>query len=176
MQVGTASYHRNPTRRRPTEGEVARDLPGSQSVAREQRVVQKLGSPAASRGTNCGGQTGQEVQRQEDLPTGKQEQGIRPVHSSSGSGKRCPNPEQGAGRTTQPAKETSAVRTTDSSWRTSLRAITNKAAQDPKHRFGGLYRLLNQESLRECFCALRKDAAPGVDGMTCKEYERKLER
>src|SRR6266568_4801277 len=121
-------------------GEVSRDLPGSQSVAREQRAVQKLGSPAASRGTNCGGQTGQEVQRQEDLPTGKQEQGIRPVHSSSGSGKRCPNPEQGVGRTTQPAKETSAVRTTDSSWRTSLRAITNKAAQDPKHRFGGLYR------------------------------------
>jgi len=156
-------------------GEVSRDLPGSQSVAREQRAVQKLGSPAASRGTNCGSQTGQEVQRLEDLPTGKQEQGIRPVHSSSGSGKRCPNPEQGTGRTTQPAKETSAVRTTESSWRTSLRAITNKAAQDPKHRFGGLYRLLNQDSLRECFYALRKDAAPGVDGMTFKEYEKNLE-
>jgi len=156
-------------------GEVSRDLPGSQSVAREQRAVQKLGSPAASRGTNCGSQTGQEVQRLEDLPTGKQEQGIRPVHSSSGSGKRCPNPEQGTGRTTQPAKETSAVRTTESSWRTSLRAITNKAAQDPKHRFGGLYRLLNQDSLRECFNALRKAAAPGVDGITFEEYEKNLE-
>jgi hypothetical protein len=75
----------------------------------------------------------------------------------------------------QPAKETSAVRTTDSNWRTFLRAITNKAAQDPKHRFGGLYRLLNQDSLRKCFYALRKDAAPGVDGMTFKEYEKNLE-
>jgi len=135
---GDAVVSAQPNTEETATGEVSRDLPGSQSVAREQRVVQKLGSPAASRGTNCGGQTGQEVQRQEDLPTGKQEQGIRPVHSSSGSGKRCPNPEQGAGRTTQPAKETSAVRTTESSWRTSLRAITNKAGQDPKHRFGGL--------------------------------------
>jgi hypothetical protein len=53
--------------------------------------------------------------------------------------------------------------------------MTNKAAQDPKHRFGGLYRLLNHDSLRECFYALRKDAAPGVDGMTFKEYEKNLE-
>src|SRR5438034_4662142 len=41
-------------------GEVSRDLPGSQSVAREQRAVQKLGSPAASRGTNCGSQRSEE--------------------------------------------------------------------------------------------------------------------
>jgi len=88
---------------------------------------------------------------------------------------RCPNPEQGTGTTTQPAKETSAVRTTESSWRTSLRAITNKAAQDPKHRFGGLYRLLNQDNLRECFYALRQDAAPGVDGVTFEAYAKNLE-
>src|SRR5438876_5659262 len=155
-------------------GEVSGDLPGSKSVAREKRAVRKLGSPAASRSTNCGGQSGQEAQRQEDLPKGA-EQGIRPAHSSPGSGTRCPNPDQGVGTTTQPAKETSAVRTTESSWRTSLRAITNKAAQDPKHRFGGLYRLLNQDSLRECFNALRKAAAPGVDGITFEEYEKNLE-
>ncbi|HTF24429.1 MAG TPA: group II intron reverse transcriptase/maturase [Candidatus Limnocylindria bacterium] len=75
----------------------------------------------------------------------------------------------------QLAKETSAVRTTESSWQTSLRAITNKAAQDPKHRFGGLYRLLNQDSLRESFYALRKDAAPGVDGVTFEAYEKNLD-
>jgi len=156
-------------------GEVSGDLPGTKSVAREQRAVWKLGSPAASRGTNCGGQSGQEVQRQEDLPRGQQEQGIRPTHSSPGSGRRCPNLDQGVGTTTQPVKETSAVRATGSSWRTSLRAITNKAAQNPKHRFGDLYRLLNQESLRQCFNALRKEAAPGVDGVTFEEYQRNLE-
>src|SRR5437870_738377 len=155
-------------------GEVSGDLPGSKSVAREERAVRKLGSPAASRRTNCGGQSGQEVQRQEDLPRGI-EQGIRPAHSSPGSGTSCPNLDQGAGTTMQLAKESSAVRTTESSWRTSLRAITNKAAQDPKHRFGGLYRLLNQDSLRESFYALRRDAAPGVDGETFEAYEKNLE-
>ena len=154
-------------------GEFVGDLPGSQSVAREARAARKLGRPAVAPDANCGSQAGRSVQRQEE--PARSVQGIRPARSSLGSGKRCPNPEQGAGRTTQPAKETSAVRTTESSWRTSLRAITNKAAQDPKHRFGGLYRLLNQDSLRECFYALRKDAAPGVDGMTFKEYEKNLE-
>ncbi len=153
-------------------GEFVGDLPGSQSVAREARAAWKLGRPAVAPDANCGSQAGRSVQRQEE--PARSVQGIRPARSSLGSGKRCPNPEQGAGRTTQPAKETSAVRTTESSWRTSLQAITYKAAQEPKHRFGGLYRLLNQESLRECFCALRKDAAPGVDGMTFKEYERPI--
>ena len=154
-------------------GEFIGDLPGSQSVAREARAARKLGRPAVAPDANCGSQAGRSVQRQEE--PARSVQGIRPARSSLGSGPRGPNPEQGAGRTTQPAKETSAVRTTESSWRTSLWAITNKAVQDPKHRFGGLYRLLNQDSLRECFYALRKDAAPGVDGMTFKEYEKNLE-
>ena len=171
---GDAVVSSEPNTEGAAKGEASGDLPGSKSVAREERAVRKLGSPAASRSTNCGGQSGQEAQRQEDLPRGV-EQGIRPVHSSPGSGTRCPNPEQGAGTTTQLAKETSAVRTTESSWRTSLRAITNKAAQEPRHRFGGLYRLLNQDSLRECFYALRKAAAPGVDGVTFEAYERNLE-
>jgi RNA-directed DNA polymerase len=157
------------------KGKVSEDLPGSKSVAREDRAVQKLGRPAAFPGTNCGSQREQEDQRQEGLPTGQQEQGIRLAHSSPGSGTRCPNLDQGASTPTQPAKETSAVRTTETSWRSSLRAISNKAAQEPKHRFGGLYRLLNQESLRECFYALRKEAAPGVDGVSFQDYEKNLE-
>ncbi len=111
-------------------GEVSGDLPGSQSVAREQRAVRKLGSPAAPRRTNCGGQSGQEVQRQEDLPKGI-EQGIGPVHSSPGPGTRCPSPDQGAGTTTQPAKETSAVSTTESGWRTFLQASQRVVVKSP---------------------------------------------
>jgi RNA-directed DNA polymerase len=77
--------------------------------------------------------------------------------------------------TSQPAKETGAVRTTDNHWPTSLRAIAKKAQQQKRHRFGGLYRLLNEQSLRTCFYPLRKAAAPGVDGVTFKLYERDLE-
>lgn len=75
----------------------------------------------------------------------------------------------------QPAQETGAVRTTDSSWQTSLWAIARKAEQKPDHRFGGLYRLLNEASLRQCFFRLRRDAACGVDGVTFEAYAQDLE-
>jgi len=97
------------------------------------------------------------------------------VHSNPPQGPRGSEAGEGANTATQPAKETSAVRTTGTSWRTSLRAITTKAAQDHRHRFGGLYRLLNEENLSQCFYDLRKDAAPGVDGVTFQEYAKNLE-
>ena len=58
---------------------------------------------------------------------------------------------------------------------TSLRGIANRARRDKKARFGGLYRLLNQENLRGCFYQLRRSAAPGVDQVTFEEYERELD-
>lgn len=57
---------------------------------------------------------------------------------------------------------------------TSLRGIANRARRDKKARFGGLYRLLNEDNLRGCFYQLRKAAAPGVDQVTFEEYEREL--
>ena len=53
--------------------------------------------------------------------------------------------------------------------------IAEKASKDKHHRFGDLYRRLNQDVLRVCFLRLRKDAASGVDGVTFEEYERDLE-
>jgi group II intron reverse transcriptase/maturase len=136
-------------------------------VAREERADGNLGRPEVTRRANCGSQSGRNVQRQEERS--ESNQGIRSVHSSQ------PNAGEGTDTITQPVQETSAVRTTDQSWSTSLRAIANKAVQDKAHRFGGLYRLLNQANLRECFYQLRKDAAPGVDGVTFEEYEKNLD-
>lgn len=154
-------------------GEVSKGLPGSQSVARAEDEARNLRSPANPRRTNCGSQAGRSDQRQEERTDGKS--GFRSVHSSAGARPRGPDPHEGTDTSTQPAKETSAVRTTDLRWRTSLRAIATKAAQDPHHRFGGLYRLLTVDSLRDCFYQLRKDAASGVDGVTFEEYEKNLE-
>jgi group II intron reverse transcriptase/maturase len=136
-------------------------------MAREERVEGNLGGPETSRRANCGSQSGKSLQRQEE--GSEAILGVRSVHSSQGQ------TGQGADTITQPAQETSAVRTTAQSWSTSLRAIANKAVQNKTHRFGGLYRLLNQANLRECFFQLRKDAAPGVDGVTFEEYEKNLE-
>ena len=100
-------------------GEVSRDLSGSQSVAREQRAVRKLGGPANSRSANCGsyrvdGRNDKKCRpkdgRDSDRPIVVRGQAIGP------------NPDQGADTPTPPAKETSAVRMTEIRWRTSLRA------------------------------------------------------
>ena len=82
---------------------------------------------------------------------------------------------QGVNRTAQPAQETGAVRTTEDHWQTSLWAIARKAQEQKRYRFGDLYRLLNESSLRQCFYQLRKEAAPGVDGVTFEDYEKNLE-
>jgi RNA-directed DNA polymerase len=149
------------------KGETVRDLPGSKRMACEERVEGNLGGPEKSRRANCGHETGRGIQRQEECLDAKP--GVRSAHNSQ------PEAGEGADTITQPAQETSAVRTTAQSWSTSLRAIANKAVQNKTHRFGGLYRLLNQANLRECFFQLRKDAAPGVDGVTFEEYERNLD-
>ena len=58
---------------------------------------------------------------------------------------------------------------------TSLRGIANRAQRDPKARFRDVYRLLDEANLRECFQALRRGAAPGVDRITFADYERDLD-
>lgn len=57
---------------------------------------------------------------------------------------------------------------------TSLRAIAQKAASQKKHRFRDLYRLLNEELLKDCWGAIRKDAAYGVDQVSAQQYEEHL--
>lgn len=57
---------------------------------------------------------------------------------------------------------------------TSLRGIANRAASHKDHRFRNLYGLVNEENLHWCWRRLRKDAAPGVDGVDYREYEKDL--
>lgn len=152
-------------------GEAETSLPGSKSVAREEGTVRNLGRPASPHRTNCEGQVGTEAQRQEALPGG---QGIGLAHSSPGQGSG-PDPGQGANATTQPAQDTRTARPAGYLWPTFLRAIADKAARDKHHRFGDLYRQLNQESLRQSFYLLREEAASGVDGVTFEDYEKNLE-
>jgi len=58
---------------------------------------------------------------------------------------------------------------------TFLQGIAKKAQEQPKHRFGSLYELLNETFLKECWRDIRKDAAYGVDRVSAQEYERNLE-
>jgi RNA-directed DNA polymerase len=58
---------------------------------------------------------------------------------------------------------------------TFLQGIAKKAQEQPKHRFGNLYELLNEGYLKGCWRDIRKDAASGVDGVSAQEYERNLD-
>src|SRR5205085_4719696 len=92
----------------------------------------------------------------------------QPLHDGADVG-------QGSDQSTQPAQATSAVRMTEQRWPTFLQGIADEARKDPNHRFGDLFRQLNQQSLRESFYLLRKDAACGVDGVTFEQYEENLD-
>ena len=58
---------------------------------------------------------------------------------------------------------------------TFLQGIAKRAQEQPKHRFGNLYELLNEAFLKECWRDIRKEAAYGVDEVSAEDYERNLE-
>jgi RNA-directed DNA polymerase len=146
-------------------------LPGSKRVASVEGSIRNEGGPESSCRTNCEGQAGKETQRPEASPGNP---GVGWVHSSQQQG-TSPDADQGTHTSTQSAQATSTVRTTERDWQTFLRAIAEKASHNKHHRFGDLYRRLNQDVLRRCFYRLRKDAASGVDQVSFQEYEKDLE-
>jgi RNA-directed DNA polymerase len=152
-------------------GKDGEGLPGSESVARAEGNTWNEGDPKSPCRTNCESQAGREAQRQGKPPDVS---GVGLVHSSQQQGV-SPEAGEGTNRSTQSAQATRTVRTTEEDWQTFLRAIAEKASTDKHHRFGDLYRWLNQDVLRLCFFRLRKDAASGVDGVTYQEYEKNLE-
>ncbi|MGD8402048.1 MAG: group II intron reverse transcriptase/maturase [Anaerolineales bacterium] len=58
---------------------------------------------------------------------------------------------------------------------TSLQAIAKKARERPGYRFRDLFRLLNEDMLRDSWRYIRKNAAYGVDRVSADEYGQNLE-
>jgi len=67
------------------------------------------------------------------------------------------------------------IRQADQHMQTSLRGIARRAKEEPKHRFGNLYSLLNESNLRWCFPQLNRKAASGVDRIDWETFEESLE-
>ena len=137
---------------RADNGKVQAGRSGSESVARAEGEARNRGGPAGPGRTNYEGQAGRKAQRQE-APSGQPGVGSAHITQSQGA-----SPEAGeeADRLTQSAQATSTVRTTESDWQTFLRAIAEKAYRHKHYRFGGLYRYLNQDVLRQCFRRSRR--------------------
>jgi RNA-directed DNA polymerase len=56
-----------------------------------------------------------------------------------------------------------------------LDRVRQRARQEKKEKFTALLHHINPDSLKLAFYALKRDASPGADGMTWKEYEQNLE-
>jgi RNA-directed DNA polymerase len=73
-------------------------------------------------------------------------------------------------------KQTPAAQT--QSWTTAssgLQRVRKRASKDKNARFTALLHHITKDLLRVSFYALKRQAAPGVDGVTWKHYEEKLE-
>lgn len=68
-------------------------------------------------------------------------------------------------------KETSTTHRSREWVETRLKLITQMAKGNPRCRFNTLAHLLNEDFLEQCFEALKKDKACGIDGMTIEEYK-----
>jgi RNA-directed DNA polymerase len=55
-----------------------------------------------------------------------------------------------------------------------LERVRTAARQRKKERFTPLFHHISVELLRTAFFALKRDAAPGIDGLTWQEYEADL--
>jgi len=58
---------------------------------------------------------------------------------------------------------------------TSLQGRAQKAKSQKQYRFRNLYGMLNADVLRDCWRAIKKNAAYGVDRVSAQEYEHNLE-
>ncbi len=58
---------------------------------------------------------------------------------------------------------------------TKLASITLRAGEDPECKFISLAHLLSKDFLKECFGELKRDKAPGIDGVTAREYDENFQ-
>jgi group II intron reverse transcriptase/maturase len=72
-------------------------------------------------------------------------------------------------------RDTSAILRGGVQMSTKLSSLTQRARENPKHRFTRLIDLLTEDFLKRCFWKLARDKATGVDGVTVKGYEVKLD-
>jgi len=166
-QLATVLTCRKPVHR-DRFGEILRDCRGPRAwhVVREASGTWEVLNLPPIEGLEVG-----RNQPQEEWPTGlrKSDHLIvlrdgRAVHMGKGMTVLCSS-----------QREHMQIRQADKHMQTSLRGIAKRAKEDPKHRFGNLYSLLNEKNLTECFPQLNRKAAPGVDAVDWTAFEADLQ-
>ena len=94
---------------------------------------------------------------------------------------KCGNPQAEGMEGRRPAKENAEQTTTSQtqSWNdalSGLRGVREAAKRDKRLRFTALLHHVSFTLLANSFYALKRGAAPGVDGLTWQEYETDLDK
>ena len=83
---------------------------------------------------------------------------------------------EGTDRFTKRDRETSATHRSGLQTATRLERIAKVARADKRYKFRALASLLSKGYLAECFAELKRNKAPGIDGVTLDEYGLELEK
>jgi RNA-directed DNA polymerase len=108
---------------------------------------------------------------------GKSASAIVAVKPTNNAGRPAAEPVERRAETKGNADQQSTRRAQDrESVTLALDRIREVARQRKKERFTALFHHISPSLLRVAFLALKRDAAPGVDGLTWRDYEADLER
>src|ERR1039457_1273494 len=108
--------------------------------------------------------------------SGESYSGIVPTKQPNKSGTPPAEAVEGRPLTKENTSEPNSCRTPcRESGRSGLERVREAARKDKKQRFTALLHHVSIDLLRESYYSLKKKAAPGVDGMTWKEYGEDLE-
>ncbi len=108
---------------------------------------------------------------------GKSDSAIVATNPTNKAGRPAAEPEERRAEVEGNADQHSTRRAQDrESVSQALDRIRQVARQRKKERFTSLLHHVNVDLLRLAFFALKRDAAPGVDGVTWQDYEADLER
>src|SRR5437588_867346 len=108
---------------------------------------------------------------------GKSDSAIVATKPTNKAGQPAAEPVEPRAGTKGNASQQSTRRTQDrESVTQALERIRQVARQRKKERFTSLFHHLSAELLRLAFFDLKRDAAPGVDGLTWQDYEADLDR
>jgi hypothetical protein len=109
--------------------------------------------------------------------SGKSDRPVIPTKPPNEAGRPAEEAVEGRGRTEGNSRQQNASRTprrTDAP--SALERVRQAARREKKVRFTALlHHVYDVSRLRAAFFALKKDAAPGVDGETWRHYELTLE-
>ncbi len=110
---------------------------------------------------------------------GKSDRSVVPAKQPNKDDAAAPSAEDVEGRdlTKGNAPQQNTLRTQRrDSVQSELEAIRKAAKANKKMRFTALlHHVYNVDTLREAFYGINRDAAPGIDGETCEQYEEALE-